>query len=113
MFETILLNCIIYYNCKRIIENLANTDILLNSKVSPAFVAAETIVNDQDDIAFSDNGLECRLSEYIAKVFQSSIDLQSDVNTGQILHSRLENTKYLSMIGLVCNNGCQRQTLFN
>lgn len=78
---------------------LINTDILLNSKVSPAFVAAETIVNDRDDVAFSDNGLECRLAEYIAKVFQSSIDLQSDVSTGQFLHTRLENTKYLSLRG--------------
>ena len=79
--------------------NLIDTDLATSSNVSPALIAAEEVVSIPREIVFSTNSLECRLAEYIAEVFQSDVHVDSEVTTGQFMHSRMENTKYLSQRG--------------
>lgn len=78
---------------------LIGSDIVTSSNVSPSLVTAEEVVEIPEEIIFSVNDLECHLAEYVAEVFQSDIDLQSNVTTGRVLHSRMEGTKYLSKRG--------------
>lgn len=78
---------------------LIESDIVTSSNVSPSLITAEEVVEIPDIITFSDNDQERRLAEYVAEVFQSDIDLQSNVTTGRFLHSRMEGTKYLSQRG--------------
>ena len=78
---------------------LIETDIRMDSRVSPSLVTAEEVVNTQNSIILSENPIECALAGYIAEVFQSDFDLESTVEVGQYLHSRMEGTKYLSRRG--------------
>lgn len=79
--------------------HLIESDIVTSSNVSPSLITAEEVVEIPEEITYSDNDLECRLAEYVAEVFQSDIDLQSDTTTGRFLHFCLEGTKYLSRRG--------------
>ena len=78
---------------------LIETDIRMDSRVSPSLVTAEEVVNTQNSIILSENPIECALAGYIAEVFQSDFDLESTVEVGQYLHSRMEGSKYLSRRG--------------
>lgn len=78
---------------------LIGSDIVTSSNVSPSLITAEEVVEIPNIITFSDNDLECRFAEYVAEVFQSDVDLQSNVTTGRFLHSSMEGTKYLSQRG--------------
>ena len=77
---------------------LVDSTIQTNSTVSPNLVTAEDEVKDVKTI-FPGKELECQLAEYIAEVFTSDIELESDVPAGKFLHSRLVGTKYLSNRG--------------
>lgn len=78
---------------------LVDTDILMTSKASPALINAECIVKQPHQIIFSESKIECYLARYIAEVFQSKVDLHTEANVGKFLHSKMENTKYLSTRG--------------
>lgn len=78
---------------------LIETDIRMDSRVSPSLVTAEETVTSQIVITMSDDPIECALARYIAEVFQSDFDLESTVEVGQYLHSRMEGSKYLSRRG--------------
>lgn len=78
---------------------LIDTDIRMDSRVSPAFVTAEEVIANHNPITISDDPIECALAEYVAEVFQSDFDFESTVEVGQFLHSRMEGTKYLSRRG--------------
>lgn len=79
--------------------SLIDTDIRMDSRVSPALVTAEEAVTNRNAIIMSDDPIECGLAEYVAEVFQSGFDMESTVEVGQFLHSRMEGTKYLSRRG--------------
>ena len=85
--------------CPRHHCHLIKSDIVTSSNVSPSLITAEEVVEIPEKITYSDNDLECRIAEYVAEVFQSDVDLQSDITTGRYLHSCLEGTKYLSKRG--------------
>lgn len=74
---------------------LVDSSIPTNSTASPNLITAEDEVIDIEPI-FPGKELECRLAEYIAKVFTSDLDIASDAPIGKFLHSRLMGTKYLS-----------------
>ncbi len=78
---------------------LIESDIVTSSNVSPSLITAEEVVKIPEENTYSDNDLECHLVEYIAEVFRSDVDLQSNVPTGRFLHSCMEGTKYLSQRG--------------
>ena len=78
---------------------LIETDIRMDSRVSPSLVTAEEMVTSQSVMTMSDDPIECALAEYIAEVFQSDFVLESTIEVGQYLHSRMEGTKYLSRRG--------------
>lgn len=78
---------------------LIETDIRMDSRVSPSLVTAEETVTSQSIITMSDDPIECALAGYVAEVFQSDFDLESTVEVGQYLHSRMEGSKYLSRRG--------------
>lgn len=78
---------------------LADTDLVISGKTSPDLVAAEAVVPMDADAILCENEIECELTEYIMTVFQSDVDLQSDVLAGDFLHSRMSGTKYLSVRG--------------
>ena len=78
---------------------LIDSKLTISSKASPSLISAEEVVRSPERITFSQNATECRLAEYIAEVFQSTIDMESDITTGQFLQARLANTKYLSLRG--------------
>lgn len=82
-----------FHHCR-----LIDSSIQTNSTISPNLVTAEDEVIDAE-IIFPGKELECRLAEYIAEVFTSDIDLESDAPAGKFLHSRLAGTKYLSSRG--------------
>ena len=77
---------------------LVNSSVQTNSAVSPNLITAEDDVVDAE-IVFSDIEPECRLAEYVAKVFTADLDLTSHITAGKFLHSRLVGTKYLSARG--------------
>lgn len=78
---------------------LIETDIRMDSRVSPSLVTAEETVTSQSVITMSDDPIECALAGYVAEVFQSDFNLESTVEVGQYLHSRMEGSKYLSRRG--------------
>lgn len=78
---------------------LVETDILMTSKASPSLINAESIVKQPHKIIFSDSKTECCLARYIAEVFQSNVNLHTEIAVGKFLHSKMENTKYLSTRG--------------
>lgn len=83
-----------YHHCR-----LIDSSVLISGKTSPDLVAAEMVIPDNLKIIMRDNEIECKFAEYAAEVFQSNIDLQSDVTAGEFLHSRMANTKYRSVRG--------------
>jgi len=78
---------------------LCNSDIAINSKGSPSLITAEESVGAEDNTAISSDDTERRLATYTADVFSSGVELNNDIPLGKFLHSRLENTKYLSLRG--------------
>jgi hypothetical protein len=78
---------------------LVNSNVIIGGKVSPTLVSAEEVIADNNMPVFSKNEIECKLTRYAAAVFQEKVNFQSDVTVGKFFHSRMENTKYLSVRG--------------
>lgn len=79
-------------------------------KSSPALVSAEISVPYENTVVFSENQVENAVAQYIHNVFQSDVDMISNIAPGDFLHSRMEGTKYLSVrgeqrnLGLICHD---------
>ena len=84
---------------------LQPTEVILSGKATPAFITAEEVIPENQEVVNCNNELELNLAKYIIEVFQSKIDMQNQVSVGAFLHTRLENTKYLSLHGEQRNIG--------
>lgn len=78
---------------------LLDTDIPISSKASPSLITAEETVPIQKKVMVSYDGIEKEVVQYVANVFLSEIDIQSEIGAGDFLYSRMEYTKYLSLRG--------------
>ena len=78
---------------------LIHSEIPINSQASPSLITAEESIQDDAEIVISDNEIECKLAQYIAVVFSSPLDMDSTARIGDYLHSKMANTKYLSLRG--------------
>lgn len=78
---------------------LKESDLIISGKVSPMLITAEESIPKADDIIMCENMAECRLAKYIRDVFQSDVDMKSDILAGDFLHSRMSGTKYRSTRG--------------
>lgn len=77
---------------------LINSSIVVHAKASPNLIPAELEVKEFDNTTYG-NELEIELARYIGAVFQAAMDMESDVEVGKFLHSRLYGTKYVSVRG--------------
>lgn len=84
---------------------LVESAVKISGKASPDLVAAELIVPGKYANSVCKNPLECQLATYMKEVFQTEIDLESEVTVGRYLHSRLEETSYRSVRGEQRNIG--------
>ena len=84
---------------------LQSTEVILSGKATPAFITAEEVIPENREVVSCNNELELKLEKYIIEVFQSKIDMENQVSVGAFLHTRLENTKYLSLHGEQRNIG--------
>lgn len=78
---------------------LHDSQVLITSKGSPSLECAELLVPKTLAAVPCENALECRVAEYVYKVFQLPVDMDTNIPVGRFLHSRLEYTKYLSPRG--------------
>ncbi|MDY5231976.1 MAG: TniQ family protein, partial [Eubacteriales bacterium] len=76
--------------------SLINSDILISSKASPRFVTAEEAASENCGYTVNYNDTEKRLYQYISTVFKSDVNLENDVQVGDYLSYRLQNTKYMT-----------------
>ena len=79
---------------------LNDSAVMISGKTSPTLISAETAIPEKKNTPLlCENEIERKIAEYSAEIFQSELDLQSDIAIGQFLHSRLENTPYRSIRG--------------
>ncbi len=78
---------------------LKESDLIISGKVSPMLVTAEESIPKADDITMCENMVEYQLAKYISAVFQSDVDMKSEVLVGDFLHCRMSGTKYRSTRG--------------
>lgn len=77
---------------------LVNSAITTNANTSPNLTPAEQEVKEPDNITYG-NELEIELAKYTGEVFQADMNMESIVEVGKFLHSRLYGTKYVSVRG--------------
>lgn len=93
------------HNCK-----LINSSIIISSRSSPVLKTAEAAIDPFVEKIISENTTEIKLAKYVAKVFQSDIDIEQEVFIGRFLHTQMYGTKYLSVRGkqrnmrLICSD---------
>lgn len=78
---------------------LKNSEVVISAKASPILHHAEGVISQKDNVELVQNDIAYELSDYVAAVFQSGLDMDSDVGIGEFLHSRMIGTKYLSARG--------------
>lgn len=79
---------------------LVDSQVQISGKASPTLIAAETIISEKcENLLLCQNDIECQLADYVTELFQSKLDLDSDITVGKFLHSRMENTPYRSVRG--------------
>lgn len=78
---------------------LAKSDLIISRKTSPMLVTAEECIPNSNEVIMCENELEHRFARYITEVFNSDINMESDVFVGDFLHSRMSGTKYRSVRG--------------
>ena len=91
--QLIGINICPFHGCR-----LADSSVIISSKVSPALIAADPIISDNEAVS-NGTDIEQRLAKYMASVFQGDVDMQSDIDVGDFIHSRMEGTKYCSRRG--------------
>ena len=60
--------------------------------------SAEEVIPLSESIEQSSD-IENQLAQYMAEVFQSAVDMESEVTVGQFLYSHMANSKYRSLRG--------------
>ena len=89
---------------------LENSNLLISSIGSPSLITAEETISENSTVMLCKNILEINIVNYINSVFNLALDFKSKVNIGDFLHTKMENTKYLSLRGkqrnmeLLCND---------
>ncbi|MBQ4543420.1 MAG: TniQ family protein [Clostridia bacterium] len=78
---------------------LHNSDVLITGARALSLITAEEAITDVGEVRYATNDLEWRISKYVTDVFFSDLDMKTDSNIGQFLHSKLANTKYVSSRG--------------
>lgn len=78
---------------------LKNSEIIISAKASPILHNAEGAIPQTDNVEMVQNDIEYEVSEYVTAVFQSDLDMDSDIDVGDFLHSRMIGTKYCSARG--------------
>ena len=78
---------------------LVNSQVLITSIGSPVFFTAEEMIPQKEPVIWSESKLEHRLVQYVTKVFQAELDLETDIAIGTFLESKMEGTEYLSRRG--------------
>lgn len=78
---------------------LKESDLIISGKASPMLVTAEEFISNSSEITMCENELERKFVRYVAEVFNSNINMKSDVFAGDFLHSRMSGTKYRSIRG--------------
>lgn len=78
---------------------LKESDLIISGKASPTLVTAEEFISNSSEIIMCENELERKFVRYITEVFNSDINMKSDVFVGDFLHSRMGGTKYRSVRG--------------
>ncbi len=77
---------------------LVNSSITANANTSPNLTSAEGEVKEFENIVYGSE-LEIKLAKYTGEVFQADMNMESIVEVGKFLHSRLYGTKYVSVRG--------------
>jgi hypothetical protein len=75
-----------------------NSSIIISGRMPPMLRSAEEVIPATDMVTMACEIERC-LAVYMGEVFQTNVDMQSDVAVGQFLHSRMANTKYRSTRG--------------
>ncbi len=78
---------------------LKNSEVVISAKASPILHHAEGVISQKDNVELVQNDIEYEFAGYVAAVFQSDLDMDSDVGIGEFLHSCMIGTKYLSVRG--------------
>ncbi len=78
---------------------LKNGTVQISSKSSPSLECAEEHVPPAEDPIGSNDEFTCRIAAYVHEVFQSSVDMDSNIPVGRFFHSKIEYTKYVSPRG--------------
>lgn len=77
---------------------LKSTGIPLSGKLPHLFLVAETIVPEQESIELANNEVEVLFAQYMANIFQTSLDMDNDVSIGVFLNYQLEKRGYVSKL---------------
>jgi len=78
---------------------LNSSTVRISSKPSPSLDSAEAFVPLDEEAVFCGDDQTYMIAEYVHAVFQSPVDMESDIPVGRFLHSRMEYTKYVSPRG--------------
>ncbi len=78
---------------------LKNSKVVMSAKASPMLHHAEGIIPQTNNVEMVQNDIECVVAEYVTAVFQSDLDMDSDIDVGDFLHSRMIGTEYCSVRG--------------
>lgn len=91
---------------------LFESPVIISSKTSPCLVSAEEIIGNNNSVVYYKNEIECKIAKYVFNIFASNIDINSSINIGDFLHSKLAYSKYVSLrgeqrnISLLLNDFC-------
>lgn len=77
---------------------LVNSKMQITSNSSPSLTNAEQCISDLT-VEICNIPIECKLTEYVAEVFQSPLNLDLDIRIGYYFKSKLIGTPYLSRRG--------------
>lgn len=77
---------------------LVNSDVLISSRASPKLITAEE-KTEKSEVKQAETKIEFEVAKFVMKVFQSDIDMDSDISVGEFLHSQMADTKYRSVRG--------------
>lgn len=84
---------------------LQSTEVLVSGKATPAFIPAEEIIPENQEVVSCNSELELKLAQYIINVFQADMDMENQVSVGEFLHMQMQGTEYLSLRGEQRNIG--------
>ncbi len=78
---------------------LCNSDVIIKGKRQNTLISAEESVPRFQIVKFPKNDFEYTMAKYIWQIFEAEIDWETSATIGEFLHSKMENTKYVSVRG--------------